>query len=51
MLPLRDPLHPLTELIRNPLLGVTVNEVVLPWLTLADPGLMEPPDPAVAVTV
>ena len=24
---------------------------MLPWLTLADPGLMEPPDPAVAVTV
>jgi hypothetical protein len=51
VLPLREPLQPVTLEMLYPEFGVTVNWAALPDATTADVGLMEPPDPALAVTV
>jgi hypothetical protein len=52
VLPDNEPLHPLTETMLYPVLGVTVKAVVEPLLTVcAVEGLMLPPEPADGVTV
>jgi hypothetical protein len=52
VLPDKEPLHPLTDEMLYPLLGVTVNDVVEPLLTVcAVEGLKLPPEPADGVTV
>jgi hypothetical protein len=51
VVPLSEPLQPVTVEMLYPEFGVTVNWVAFPDCTEADGGLIEPPDPALAVTV
>lgn len=49
--PVIDPAQPETEFIEYPEFGVTVRVVVLPEVTVCDAGEIEPPEPALPVTV
>jgi len=51
LLPDKAPLHPVTDEMPYPELGVTVNDMVDPLLALDDVGLMLPPADGVAVVV
>ena len=50
MVPERDPPHPVTDSISDPVPGVNVKLAVWPWVTVADPGVIVPlPVPVVVV--